>query len=95
MYRLLFHPNVEKQLSKIPRPFAQRLSQAIRELRNDPRPAPAKHLDQEMYRLREGDYRIVYAIFDQDQVVYVGRWNAGLKKRIGTLRKFSSGRAKS
>jgi mRNA-degrading endonuclease RelE of RelBE toxin-antitoxin system len=26
-----------------------------------------------MYRVREGEYRIVYAVFDKEQVVFVGK----------------------
>jgi mRNA interferase RelE/StbE len=73
VYRLLFHPKIEKQLSRIPRLYAERLAQTIRNLKNDPRPPQSKHLDQELYRLREGEYRIVYAVFDDEQVVYIGK----------------------
>jgi len=73
VYRLLFHPKVEKQLSKIPRPYAERIAEAIRNLKNDPRPPQIVHLDQEMYRLRVGDYRVIYAVFDDDQTIYIGK----------------------
>ena len=73
MYRLLFHPAVEKQLAKIPHSYALRLAKTIRALGEGPRPAQAKHLDQELYRLRDGEYRIVYAIFDEDSIVYIGK----------------------
>ncbi len=73
VYKLLFHTDVEKQLARIPRAFAERLAGSIRALREEPRPSQAKHLDQEMYRLRQGEYRIVYAVFDQEQVVYIGK----------------------
>ena len=73
MYGLLFHPADEKSLAKIPRAFALRLAKTIRALAEEPRPAQAKHLDQELYRLREGEYSIVYAVFDEDRVVYIGK----------------------
>ena len=73
MYRLLIHPKVEKQLSKIPRPYAERIAAEIRNLKNDPRPLQIVHLDQEMYRLRVRDYRVIYAVFDDDQTVYIGK----------------------
>ena len=82
MYRLLLHHNVEKQLSKIPTSFvpqglpsvARRIADAIRALREEPRPVPqSKHLTQELYRVRDGDYRIVYAVFDQEQIVFIGK----------------------
>ena len=73
MYRLLLHPTVEKQLAKIPGALARRIAAAIRLLRDDPRPAQSKHLTAELYRLREGEYRIVYAVFDHEQIVFVGK----------------------
>ena len=69
----MFHRNVEKQLSKIPRPFAERLAQKTRQLKIDPRPSQSKQLDKNIFRLREGDYRVVYAVFDEEKVVYVGK----------------------
>jgi mRNA interferase RelE/StbE len=73
MYHLLLHRNIEKQLSKIPKPDAQRLADKMRSLREDPRPHQAIPLGQELYRLRVGAYRIIYTIFDADQVVFVGK----------------------
>ena len=73
MYRLLFHPNIEKQLSRMPRVYAAQLSQTTQKLRDDPRTSQAKHLDQEIFRLREGEYLIVYAVFDNAGVVYLGK----------------------
>lgn len=72
-YRLLLHPNIEKQLGRIPAAQAKRLANAMRSLREDPRPAQCKHLVQELYRIREGEYRIVYAVFDEQHIVYVGK----------------------
>lgn len=73
MYKLLFHPQVEKQLAKVPKKNAKRLAKKIRALKENPRPSQSKHLDQEMYRLRDGDYRVVYAVFDNDEVVFIGK----------------------
>jgi mRNA interferase RelE/StbE len=73
VYKLLFHSKIEKQLSKIPGKNARRLANRIRELRENPRPNQSRHLNREMYRLRDGDYRVIYAIFDNEGVVYVGK----------------------
>ena len=73
MYKLLFHSKIEKQLSKNPRKNARRLADKIRDLRENPRPNQSRHLDREMYRLRDGDYRVIYAVFDDEGVVYVGK----------------------
>jgi mRNA interferase RelE/StbE len=73
MYRVFLHPDIEKQLQRLPRPFLERIAHVIRGLGNLPRPAQVKALGQELYRLRLGDYRIVYAVFDDEQVVFVGK----------------------
>ncbi len=72
-YRLLLHPNIEKQLARIPKTYARRLADAMRSLRENPRPTGSKHLTQELYRIREGEYRIVYAIFDPQKVIFIGK----------------------
>lgn len=73
MYRLILHPDIEKYLARIPRPFAGRLAEAIQSLQVEPRPTQAKALGAELYRLRLGDYRLVYAVFDDEKVVFVGK----------------------
>lgn len=73
MYRLILHPKIEKQLKRIPKAYALRVADAMRALRDEPRPAQAKYLAEEMYRVREGDYRIAYAVFDAEQVVFIGK----------------------
>jgi len=73
MYRLLLHPDIEKQLRRIPKTYGQRMVDAMRKLRQEPRPAHCKHLSGEMYRIREGEYRMIYAVFDDEQVVFVGK----------------------
>lgn len=73
MYRVFLHPDLEKQLARLPRPILERLAQTIRDLGATPRPAQVKALGQELYRLRLGDYRVVYAVFDDERVVFVGK----------------------
>lgn len=43
----------------------------MRSLRDDPRPAGCLKLDDTLYRFRQGQYRVIYAVFDQDVVVVV------------------------
>ncbi len=73
MYRILLHPNIEKQLARIPKTYAKRIADDIRSLQEDPRPENSKHLMQDLYRIREGEYRIVYAVFDKERTVFVGK----------------------
>ena len=72
-YRILLHPNIEKQLSRIPKTQALRLAEVMRSLKDNPRPLQSKHLTGELYRIREGNYRIVYAVFDVERIVFVGK----------------------
>ena len=71
-YRILFKSSVEKDLSGIPKSDVRKLLNRIKTLENDPRPAGSEKLTgQERYRLRQGRYRIVYSIQDEELTVWV------------------------
>ena len=70
-FSLKLHREVEKQLLKFPPADRERLANAMRSLRDGPRPPKAVQLEQDLYRLRIGDYRIIYAIFEDVLVVFV------------------------
>jgi len=40
---------------------------------DEPHPPQSKQLARDIYRLRLGEYRIVYVIFDLEQVVFIGK----------------------
>ena len=62
-----------KELSALPAVAAQRVDAAILGLSGDPRPPGAKKLKggRRLWRIRVGDYRIVYSIDDEQAVVDV------------------------
>ncbi len=70
-YSLRLHPNLEKQLLRIPGKDRQRIAAGIRSLAVEPRPAGCVKLEKNLYRIRQGQYRIIYGIFDQDVVVVI------------------------
>lgn len=71
-YRLLILPRAEKQLARMPREVYPRLRDAIRSLADEPRASGCRKLKaREGYRLRVGDYRIVYGIDDAERAVTV------------------------
>ena len=74
-YRLRIKKSAAKELEAIPRKAdRQRIARRIQALADDPRSHGCKKLSgSERYRLRQGDYRIVYAIEDDELVVYVIR----------------------
>jgi mRNA interferase RelE/StbE len=75
IYRIQIKPEAERAIGRIPNPFRRRISQAIDSLARTPRPTACVKLAGviDAYRLRVGDYRIVYRIEDLVLVVYVIR----------------------
>jgi mRNA interferase RelE/StbE len=74
-YELRFKASVAKDLRGIPKTDVRRILACIEALRDDPRgPGSEKIADRaELYRVRQGTYRIVYAIHDERLVVEVIR----------------------
>jgi mRNA interferase RelE/StbE len=74
-YRIEIKPQPEKALERIPNPHRRRISKAIDGLAHNPRPPGCAKLwgAEHEYRIRVGDYRIVYQIEDRILIVYVVR----------------------
>ena len=72
-YRLLIKPSAVKEIEAIPlKRDRQRVVERISKLAEDPRPSGSEKISgQEKYRVRQGRYRILYAIEDQDLLVHV------------------------
>lgn len=65
MYEIKVRGQARKQILRIPPPHFQRIQDSIANLAQDPRSAGAKKLSGEAgYRIRVGDYRILYEIDD-------------------------------
>lgn len=73
-YRVVVRKSVSKDMRGIPKEDARRVVSAMKSLANDPRPPGSKKLSgQERYRLRQGNYRILYEIEDDNLIVCVVR----------------------
>ncbi|MEX2316276.1 MAG: type II toxin-antitoxin system RelE/ParE family toxin [Pirellulales bacterium] len=74
-YRVELIPAAVRQMSKLPRRDQQRIRDAIDELSQNPRPQGAKKLTglKNVWRVRAGDYRVLYEIHDDRLVVLVIR----------------------
>jgi mRNA interferase RelE/StbE len=71
-YSLFFKESVQKDLDGIPKKNLRRILGRIKSLAGDPRPQGCERLTgQDRYRLRQGRYRIVYAIQDEQRTVTV------------------------
>ena len=69
-YEIVVRQSVLKDLENLPRQEVRRVTAAIRALAADPRPPQSKKLSgEEKYRLRVGDYRVLYAIQDRQIIV--------------------------
>jgi mRNA interferase RelE/StbE len=71
-YELRFKASVAKDLRGLPKGDVRRILERIETLRDDPRqPGSEKLSAQERYRVRQGNYRILYEILDAEVVVLV------------------------
>jgi len=70
-YQLKLLADIEKQLRRIPPPDRERVVEAMRSLAIEPRQTGTTHLLENLYRVRAGNYRILYAVFDAEVVVLV------------------------
>jgi len=71
-YELVFKKSVAKDLTSIPTKDVARILKRVEALRQDPRGEGCVKLSaQERYRVRQGVYRIVYEIHDNELVVMV------------------------
>ena len=74
-YRIEVKPQAEKALARIPNPHRRRIAKAIDALARAPRPTGCVKLTgaDDAYRIRVGDYRVVYQIVDRVLIVYIVR----------------------
>jgi mRNA interferase RelE/StbE len=74
MHSLKVLPSARRDLDALEPAILKRLKPKILALRASPRPQGASKLTgDEGYRIRVGDYRVLYRIDDKDQVVYLYR----------------------
>ena len=71
-YQIFFTRKAEKQLDKLSNQLVDSILEAIEKLADNPRPVGCKKLKgRDGYRIRKGNYRIIYEIFDGQLVVDV------------------------
>jgi len=71
-YSIVFRASIRKDLRKIPKQDVRRIMARIESLADDPRSPQAEMLTgDDKYRIRQGNYRILYSIEDDRLVVAV------------------------
>ena len=64
-YRLFIKPSAAKELDAIPKEDRRRIVRRIEGLSADPRPSGCEKLSgEDKYRVRQGDYRVIYLMSD-------------------------------
>ncbi len=71
-YSVFILRRAQKELAKLPAGTYERIRDAIRNLSENPRPGRCRKLiNREGWRIRVGDYRVIYEIDDERQIVTV------------------------
>jgi mRNA interferase RelE/StbE len=94
-FRIELKPSAEAALAKIPKKTRERIAVRIDALSGDPHPSGCKKLEgeDETYRIRVGDHRILYQVRDDILLILVVRIahrkdvyrNLGFRVRLGGL----------
>jgi len=71
-YKILIKESAIQELESIPKKSLKQIIKCIKSLADNPRPKESQKLSaQERYRIRQGDYRIIYSIQDDQNTVHV------------------------
>ena len=83
-YEISVKKSALKELNGAPKKELQKILKKIRALSSNPRPQGSQKLShREQYRFRQGDYRIIYSIRDDDLAVHIIK--VGHRKEIYRL----------
>lgn len=73
-YAVELETGVRREFLSLPRRVQQQIADIVDDLGDNPRPLGSKKLtNQEGYRVRKGDYRVLYVIDDRQRLVRVYR----------------------
>lgn len=74
-YNIEWKSSAAKELKKLPKPIIAKIVLAVESLASEPRPSGVRKLTdtENTYRIRIGEYRVIYNVFDRRLVVEVIR----------------------
>lgn len=75
MYKLTFKKSAVKEINNLPKKLLNSLVKVIDSLEENPRPEGCIMLKgkEKLWRIRYGDYRIVYSIDDKIEIIEINR----------------------
>ena len=82
-YELKIQRNAQKSLSKISEPFQTKIINKIYNLSNNPYYNSKKLIGRDAYRIRVGNYRVIYEINNNNELIILVI-NIGHRKEIYT-----------
>jgi mRNA interferase RelE/StbE len=74
MYTITFKKKAGKELRQLPSTVLPKVSASIDDLSEEPRPSGSKKLkdkEEDMWRIRIGNYRVLYVIEDEIMIVNI------------------------
>ena len=79
MYKLTYKKSVKKELDALPNAEFLKIDEAIFSLKQDPFPCPQskKLKGEDRYRLRVGNYRVVYVVDQKQKTINIYRVRHG------------------
>ena len=80
-YKIVIKRSAAKEIEKIPKSHRKRIVYRIQDLSTQPRPPGVKKLSgEEKYRIRQGEYRILYKI--DDSIITITVVKVGNRKDV-------------
>ncbi len=74
MYKIELRRRAQRALDRLPKTDFRAVVEAIKELAQTPRPRGVEKVKSTgLWRVRQGDYRIIYAIDDNRQIIIIVR----------------------
>jgi len=72
-YTVELSRRAQRELAKLQMQDFLRVSEVIKGLRRNPRPKGVRKIRGSIHRVRAGDWRVIYAVFDKDRLVIIGK----------------------
>lgn len=74
-YQIIIKKKALKEIERLPKIYVPKVRDSIDQLAEDPYPSGCRKLvgSESSYRIRVGDYRIIYSVFDEELIVKVVR----------------------
>lgn len=72
-YIVIFNNHAARSFRKLTRDIQQRMKPVINDLRENPRPIGVEKIkgENDIYRVRVGDYRILYEVRDKELIICI------------------------